>query len=102
MVEFVTTVAETFVRVHASNNMVNPWVLRESDISGYSASEIASTYNIAEVPTQLSRVYIPAGTPIRVGLLAPSGSNSGAVQYEIRMPGGQAIPKEWFTKIKDI
>jgi len=99
VIEFETTAAESFVRVHGPNNVARSWVMRESDIAGLSAPEIAAKFNIRDVPSQLSRVDIPAGVKVRTGIVGPNGFGNakGAVQYEILMPD---IPESWFQPIR--
>ena len=103
VVEFETTAAESFVRVHGSNNVARPWIMRQSDIEGLTASEIAAKFNIPEVPSQLSRVDIPSGVKIRTGIVGPNafGNSKGAIQYEIRMPDNARIPESWFQPIRN-
>ena len=98
--EFETTAAESFVRVHGPNNVARPWIMRQADIEGLSAAEIAKKFNIPDIPTQLSRADIPAGTKIRTGVVGPNkwGDSKGAIQYEILK---EYIPESWFKPLKD-
>ena len=101
VIQFETTAGESFVRVHGPGNQARIWVLREADIAGLSASEIAAKFNIKDTPNQISRVNIPSGTKIRTGIVGPNafGGSKGAIQFEIQM---DRVPPEWFTKIGDL
>ena len=104
VVEFETTAAESFVRVHGPNNQARNWIMRSSDIEGLTGAQIAQKFNIPEVPTMISRADIPSGTKIRTGVVGPNafGGSQGAIQYELRMPNDSFVPSEWFTKIGDL
>jgi hypothetical protein len=104
VIVFETAAAESFVRVHGATNQARNWVMRESDIQGLTAAQIAAKFNIPEVPTMLSRASIPSGVRMRTGIVGPNafGSSSGAIQFEIMMPNKEFVPAEWFTKIRNI
>jgi hypothetical protein len=65
------------------------------------ATEIAAKFNIPEVPTAISRVEIPSGTPLRVGFVGPNkwGTSAGAVQFEILLDD---ISKDWFRPLRKL
>jgi len=105
VVEFETTVAETFVRVHGRDNVAGYWLMHEDDIRGLSAIEIAKKFNIPKVPTRLSKATIPKGTRIKTGVVGPNvfGNSRGSVQYEVKkLSGSKPIPDFWFELIEDL
>jgi hypothetical protein len=104
VIEFETSAAVSWVRVHGQANQARPWMMREVDIKDLSGKQIAEKFNIKDIPTMISRVDVPAGTTIRIGSVGRNsfGTAEGAIQYEIRMPNDDFVPAEWFTKMGDL
>ena len=92
------TDVDSFVWVHGPDNQARPWIMRASDVDGLSAQQIAEKFNLPKVPTRISRVDIPPGTPLRAGQVGRNiwGNSEGAIQFQIMVP--KANPN-WFTDI---
>jgi hypothetical protein len=82
--EFTTTSEVQFVRVHGKNNRERSWIMKKEDIEGLTPEQIKDKYAIPDLPTQITDVYVPAGTRIRVGTAAGNKFGSGGgIQYEL-------------------
>lgn len=73
-----------FVRVH-NKNLLGSWVMRKKDIEGLTALQIKEKFALPDVPTNISEIYVPAGTRVRVGIAAPQKGwgTGGGTQYEL-------------------
>jgi hypothetical protein len=88
--EFTTTEATRFVRVHGPDNMARSWMMQASDVQGLTAQQIKDKFALPELPTLISDVSVPTGTRVRVGEVAPQDGwgAGGATQFELleRLP----------------
>ncbi len=82
VISFMATDFDSFVRVHGRDNQARSWMMRPQDVEGLSAKQIAEKFNLPEVPTRISRVDIPPGTPLRAGQVGRNiwGNSEGAIQ----------------------
>ena len=94
------TDVDSFVRVHGPDNQARSWMMRPQDVEGLSAQQIAEKFNLPEVPTRISRVDIPPGTPLRAGQVGRNiwGNSEGAIQFQIMVPEAD---DKWFTLIRE-
>ena len=95
------TDVDSFVRVHGELNQARSWMMRASDVEGLSANQIAEKFNLPEVPTRISRVDIPPGTPLRAGQVGRNiwGNSEGAIQFQIMVPKAD---EKWFHYLRDL
>ena len=101
MISLITTDIDSFVRVHGELNQPRSWMMRPQDVEGLSAKQIAEKFNLPEVPTRISRVDIPPGTPLRAGQAGRNiwGNSEGAIQFQIMLPEADPL---WFTLIGEL
>lgn len=104
-----TVEVEKFVRLYVPDPMtgrgqVASWMMRESDIKGLTAEQIASKYALPQVPTMRTDVTVPAGQQLRVTVAngiqikqGIGGNGGGGVQFEVlNWPKGPAYDS-WFN-----
>ena len=87
VVEYTTSDAYVFVRVHNADNPNHPWMMRKEAVDGLSAAQIQNKYSLPAKPSFISEVHVPAGTRMRTGKVETNfqlqgGGGQGAVQYE--------------------
>lgn len=76
--------------------------MRQKDIEGLTARQIKDKFALPEIPTYISDVYVPAGTKITVGKVAPvkGWGNGGGIQYEMMMKN--RLPGEAFKNMRKL
>lgn len=81
------------------------WMMRESDIKGLTAEQIASKYALPQVPTMRTDVTLPPGQQLRVTVANDiqikqgigGNGGGGGVQFEVLIQEGIEIPPSWFS-----
>ena len=104
VVEFVTLRDSNWVRVHGEANQARSWVIRESAIRGLTPQQIRAKFALPDLPSHISNVRVPAGTPMARGNVQyhqwvsemPAHAPSGAVQYNL----GHQIDPSNFTNMR--
>lgn len=98
VVEFETTKASHWVRVHGDANQASAWVMRKSSIQGLTAAEIQTKYALPSLPQFVSDVRIPEGTKMLRGNIQDHGlGGAGQLQYWIDRTGIDVeVFKTWF------
>lgn len=101
--DFVTASDLDFVRVHVGvERQVGSFVARREEISGLTPGQIRSTFGLADVPTYVSDVRVPAGVSMRVSRAGAQPRlgvpDNGGFQYEIL---GTRMP-QWFYNARPI
>lgn len=88
------------VRVHGETNQARSWLMRPEDIQGLTAQQIMDKFALPELPQYVSDVYIPAGTRVRVGIVAeqPGWGRGGSIQYELQ----ERLPAAAFRNRREI
>ncbi|USQ13710.1 hypothetical protein J2N86_13695 [Legionella lytica] len=89
-----------FSRVHGEGNQARSWMMRPHEIEGLTPMQIKDKFALPELPTYVSNVYVPAGTNIRIGRVAPqlNWGHGGAIQYELL----QRLPSQLFKDIRPL
>ncbi|WP_144244158.1 hypothetical protein [Nitrincola sp. A-D6] len=100
IVEFTNTKTERFVRVSGGNSpTASNWIMRQSDIEGLSAEQIASKFALPAVPTHVGPVSVPAGTRLQGsvanGIMLGDNPGGGGVQFYIPIDRDK-LPLNWF------
>ena len=95
---------EQFVRVYLDpTKQAGEFMVRQSEIAGLNPVQIKDKLALNYVPTTITTVNVPAGTPMRAavanGIL---GNKGGAVQFEITLPQGQQLPRSWFVNPRSL
>ena len=99
VVEFLSGEGNEFVRVHGPNNQVGDWLVRKESVRGLSPEMIRTKLSLPKLPSHVSDVHLPAGTPIRRGRIeANYGGRAGAVQYQLL----EKSKESWFSKRRPI
>lgn len=89
-----------FARVHGEENQARSWMMRPHEIEGLSPLQIKEKFALPEVPSFVSDVYVPAGSAVRVGTVAPQAGwgAGGATQYELI----QRLPSSAFRNMRPL
>jgi len=99
VVEFETTKASQWARVHGADNQARAWVMRKSSIEGLTAAQIQTKYALPSLPAFVSDVHLPSGTKMLRGNIQDHGlGGAGQVQYWIDRTGiDERVFESWFT-----
>lgn len=74
------------MRVHGEGNQGGSWMMRKEDIEGLTPRQIKDKFALKDLPKYVSDVYVPKGSRIRAGIVAPQKGwgKGGAIQYELQ------------------
>jgi RHS repeat-associated protein len=91
---------EQFVRVHHSDNRLGSWLMKADDVKGLTAAQIKDKFALPAMPTHVTDVHVPSGSPMRVGTVGSieGYGNDGATQY--LYTGESYIPGSGFTNTR--
>lgn len=85
---FTTESELTFVRVSTPKFPTGRFLVRADEIAGMTPQQIQQYLALPRVPTHISEVKVPAGTPMQMGRVAPqpdyAGAPGGGIQYQLR------------------
>lgn len=85
---FTTESEIAFVRVSTPEFPTGRFLVRADEIAGMSPQQIQQYLALPRVPTHISEVTVPAGTPMQMGRIAPqpdyAGAPGGGLQYQLR------------------